>query len=1021
MFEENKDVLKRYYVNEDSLNKNQYNELNTCFRNKKRCIDLTEDSPEKVETKEKSVIQVPCSSPITFSSFFPKNPEIKKDIHSLSSSEEEKEDLIRKTNLIPKPANSNAQKRYREEKDSTSFEKTFEPIHNQDEDAITIIEESPIGKFKGYMSKFLYSPYKSTHPVPNPQFQSSNTSDLYTNTPFAYKEKNDISANITEKDTNKNMSFKEKMDFLKKIYPHLPYYVLEGMILNSNDFENINEIINFDNVDITNLGSSTIDVCEKTTSKRTLQHPRYTIREKHINSTQNQKYIAPVNTTNKITQKKRLVRGVSRMKNKEKDDDLSTLEDSLSNEADDDNELEEEVLKFLNEKQAEKIADLANCTLETAKEIIEFRPFKNIDSVKEIRSKESKKNLKDKRKEKKTLGMKMMGSYKAIDSLISKCDELGKSISKIISGWGLEVTPESGELSIGCDDIDKIRTLNDQEYITQQPNLIPDTIKLKRYQLFGVNWLNLLYKKRLSGILADEMGLGKTCQVIAFFAHLLELGKTGPHLIVVPASTLENWLREMAKFCPALKVEPYYGTQNERLDIRCHLEKNSDYNIIITTYQLATGNKEDRIFLRRQKFDVCVYDEGHFLKNSLSERYKHLMNINANFRLLLTGTPLQNNLKELISLLFFILPKLFSENIEKLITVFKTKTIDGNMESTLLSQQRIVRAKSMMTPFVLRRKKIHVLNDLPKKIQRIEFCEMNQEQQDIYNECISNQKKSIEARATGTEIKIDEKRSFNILMQLRKAVNHPLLFRRFYDNKILKKIAKNIIKEPEYQNASQNYIYEDMEVMTDFELHQLCKKFPSIRSFALKGTPWMNCGKVEKLKNLLIEKKEKGDKILLFSQFVETLNILEEVLETLNIAFTRLDGRTSVDARQDIIDQFTDETDITVFLLSTKAGGFGINLSCANVVILYDGSFNPHDERQAEDRAHRVGQTREVEVIRLVTKNTIEEYIQSLANTKLALDSRVSGSDDDKIELKAEMFVKHLLENSSHELELSTL
>ncbi|KAG5518909.1 hypothetical protein PMAC_002440 [Pneumocystis sp. 'macacae'] len=1018
--------------------------MNTSFQNKKRCIDLTGESPDGLKTAISSVVQVPCSSPITFSPFLSKNTEIKKDIHSLiSSEEEEKEDLIRKTNLIPKTVKINASV-YDEKGDDSRFKKTFQSIQNQDEDTVTVIEESPIGKFRKCMSKFHYEAHKDAYFISNQQFQPSDTSSLLTNSIFNInmEKKNGLFANNTEKNLKKNASFEEKMDFLKKIYPHLPYYILENMI-NSTKFENIDEIVNFENVDIMNLETSVVNTHEKTPSKRTLQYPRYTIREKHINSTQNQKYTAPVNPENKVFQKKKLIKGISRIKNKEKEDFSLSDDSSVSDDkVNCNNELEKEVLKFLNEQQAEKIADLANCTLETAKEIIESRPFQNIDSVKAIRNKEHRKDIKDKRKEKKTIGSKiletcleMMEGYKAIDSLISKCNELGKSISKSLSGWGLEIISENGELSIGCDDIDKIYTINDQEYINQQPNLVPDTIKLKRYQLFGVNWLNLLYKKKLSGILADEMGLGKTCQIIAFFAHLLELGKVGPHLIVVPASTLgiafsmfssknnyllENWLRELAKFCPALKVEPYYGTQNERLDIRYHLEENPNYNVIITTYQLATGSKEDRMFLRRQKFDVCVYDEGHFLKNSLSERYKHLMNINANFRLLLTGTPLQNNLKELISLLFFILPKLFSENIEKLTTVFKTKTVNNNnMESTLLSQQRIMCAKSMMTPFVLRRKKIHVLNDLPKKIQRVEFCEMNQEQQNIYNECISNQKKSIEAKSEEIESKMD-KRPFNVIMQLRKAANHPLLFRRIYNNDVLKKIAKNIIKEPEYHNSNQNYIYEDMEVMTDFELHQLCKKFPSIHSFALKGTPWMNCGKVEKLKNLLIEKKEKGDKVLLFSQFVETLNILEEVLETLNIAFTRLDGRTSVDTRQDIIDQFTDETDITVFLLSTKAGGFGINLSCANVVILYDGSFNPHDDRQAEDRAHRVGQTREVEVIRLVTKNTIEEYIQSLANTKLTLDSRVSGLDDEKIESKAEMFVEHLLENPSHQPNLYT-
>ncbi|KTW30700.1 hypothetical protein T552_00412 [Pneumocystis carinii B80] len=1003
----------------------------TVSKNKKRCIDLTEYVEEPLKREDDSVIQVACSSPISISSFLGENHPTSKNIDNLTLYTEENKDLIQKTNLIHK-RDRNEDKMVDTTGPSCSLpvENNFNKVYQEKvEDTTFVVKESPIEKFKEYTSQFAYQK-KGNVNVETKEMMQKPSVDGHANLSNGYLIQKAPQAKSEREKKIESAAFQKKKDFLRRIYPHLPEYVLENMLLKpltsstltsstSSGFNNTTELTNLENVDITNLKSSPIGVQEKITSKRTLQHSRYTIREKHINSTQNQNYVTPVHTTNKFVQKKRLIRGISRTKN-QKDSFSESDDSSVSNEdVNDNSQLEEETLEFLNQKSAKEIADLANCTLEIAEEIIESRPFKNIDSVKEIRSK-CKTDEKDRRKEKKTLGMKVLEScmemlegYKAIDSLISKCDELGKSISKSISNWGLKIAPEIGELSIGSDDIDKIQ-INDQEYINQQPNLIPDTVKLKRYQLFGVNWLNLLYRKKLSGILADEMGLGKTCQIIAFFAHLLELGKTGPHLIVVPASTLENWLRELAKFCPSLKVEPYYGTQNERLDIRYHLEENPDYNIIITTYQLATGSKEDRTFLRRQRFDVCVYDEGHFLKNSLSERYKHLMNINANFRLLLTGTPLQNNLKELISLLFFILPTLFSENIEKLITVFKIKTInDGNSGSTLLSEQRIMRAKSMMTPFVLRRKKIHVLNDLPKKIQHIEFCEMNKEQQSIYDECIFTQKKSVEERAAGIESKNDGKRTYNILMQLRKATNHPLLFRRIYNNVILKKIAKNIMKEPDYQNANQNYIYEDMEVMTDFEIHQLCKKFPSIQSFALKGTPWMNSGKVEKLKYILMEAKERGNKVLLFSQFVETLNILEEVLETLNIAFTRLDGRTSVDTRQDIIDQFTDESDITVFLLSTKAGGFGINLSCANIVILYDGSFNPHDDKQAEDRAHRVGQIKEVHVIRLVTKNTIEEYIQSLANTKLALDSSVCGLDDKQLELKAEIYVKHLLENPS--------
>lgn len=388
---------------------------------------------------------------------------------------------------------------------------------------------------------------------------------------------------------------------------------------------------------------------------------------------------------------------------------------------------------------------------------------------------------------------------------------------------------------------------------------------------------------------------------------------------------------------------------------------------------------------------VCVYDEGHILKNSNSAGYVELMRIPAQFRLLLTGTPLQNNLRELASLLGFILPSVFREHRKDLEFIFshKAKTTDDS-HAALLSTQRIARAKSMMTPFILRRKKHQVLKYLVKKSCRVQYCEMTRSQTEIYESEKTRALQVIEQRAAGQKTTND---SANIMMALRKASIHPLVFRRLYNDKILSKMSKACLKEKEFRESDIDLVYQDMAVMTDFELHVFCEKYPSTMSeFALRKDEWMDSGKVKSLCELLVTYKENGDRALIFSQFVMMIDILEFVLETLGIRFFRLDGATKIDERQDMIDQFYDEEDITVFLLSTKAGGAGINLACANKVVIFDSGFNPQDDIQAENRAHRVGQKRDVEVIRLVTRGTIEEQIHALGETKLALDDRVAGS-----------------------------
>lgn len=173
-------------------------------------------------------------------------------------------------------------------------------------------------------------------------------------------------------------------------------------------------------------------------------------------------------------------------------------------------------------------------------------------------------------------------------------------------------------------------------------------------------------------------------------------------------------------------------------------------------------------------------------------------------------------------------------------------------------------------------------------------------------------------------------------MQLRKVANHPLLVRSVYKDDVLTQMSRQIMREPEYCDANPDYIFEDMTYMSDFELHSLCKKFKSLHQFALEEKYWMDAGKVQTLKSLLPAMKDRGDRILIFSQFVIMLDVLEEVMKSLDMAYLRLDGSTNVSGRQDIIDTFNTNADIPVFLISTKAGGVGINLTSANVVIIYD-------------------------------------------------------------------------------------
>ncbi|RMD40027.1 hypothetical protein DV735_g5111, partial [Chaetothyriales sp. CBS 134920] len=695
--------------------------------------------------------------------------------------------------------------------------------------------------------------------------------------------------------------------------------------------------------------------------------------------------------------------------------DDETVYDSVQKVDSDSEELSSEarLLKFFNDCTAADLADIAGIELSLADHVLSKRPFNTLRAIQKVEAPNAK-PTKGKRKSA-PIGVRisekvqeMLASYDAVDFLVKKCEALSKPLVAAMKSWGVKINDSTGgELDMTSltnsrhsshDSGIGTPISDDGQPISQplfgQPASMNSAFKMKDYQVVGMNWLNLLYEHKLSCILADDMGLGKTYQVIAFLSHLRETGQNGPHLVVVPAATLENWLKEFQNFSPGLQVEPYYSTvPGERAYMRDLIDdKRDSINVIVTTYALAKA-PEDHKWLKNFGFQCTVFDEGHALKNAESQVYRRLIRIKSQFRLLLTGTPLQNNLKELISLLGFMLPALFKDKYDDLHAIFtqKIKALDENHEA-LLSAQRIARARSMLTPFILRRKKQQVLKDLPRKDRRVEYCDLTPEQAEIYRSWLQRAWQIREQRERG-----EVAESSHILMKLRQAAIHPLLFRRVYTDKMLPKIARQCLKEAQWAESNPDLIVVELTAYSDMEIHRLCSQSPSIERFALNDNEWLASGKVQKMLELLRKFMAEGHRTLIFSQFVMVLDILELVLERETIAYFRLDGSTPVSQRQDLIDTFCAHDNYTpVFMLSTKAGGAGINLAKANKVIVFDSGFNPQDDVQAENRAHRIGQTKEVEVIRLVTRGTVEEQIYAMGETKIKLDERVAGVGGDE-------------------------
>ncbi|EAA21734.1 chromodomain-helicase-DNA-binding protein, CHD-1-related [Plasmodium yoelii yoelii] len=467
--------------------------------------------------------------------------------------------------------------------------------------------------------------------------------------------------------------------------------------------------------------------------------------------------------------------------------------------------------------------------------------------------------------------------------------------------------------------------------------------KLRAYQLTGLNWMVSRMKRNLSVLLADEMGLGKTVQTIAVVGHMLYKEKLiGPYLVLVPQSTVDNWLNEFKNWLPQANVVCYHGNAVSRELIRTYeLKKvyvqNRGYrykfDVCITTPSIL-NSVSDVELLKRIPWQLMVVDEAHQLKNRQSKRFIELKQFMAESKLLLSGTPLHNNLEELWTLLHFLNPQQYTyyEAFQKKYNEIENTSLIGEAK-----QKQLMQLQHELHEVILRRVKKDVEKSLPNKVERILRVELSPIQIEYYKNILTKNYEQLAKASGGAKNSLQ-----NICMELKKVCNHPFL-------------CCEPIDKDEYR---ERLVYSS--------------------------------GKICLLEKLLIRLKERGNRVLIFSQMVKMLNILSEYLTLRGFKHQRLDGTMTKEMRKKAMNHFNSKnSDDFVFLLSTKAGGLGINLTSADTVIIYDSDWNPQNDLQAGARAHRIGQTKTVQIYRLVTKDSIEQTILERAKVKMVLDTLV--------------------------------
>ncbi|GAW20692.1 hypothetical protein ANO14919_102010 [Xylariales sp. No.14919] len=655
----------------------------------------------------------------------------------------------------------------------------------------------------------------------------------------------------------------------------------------------------------------------------------------------------------------------------------------------------EQVLNYLNSCTAESLAQITGFPAADSKLMVSCRPFASVSDAELVSKKESRSKSKAKRVQLGLLFVEKLTSwfaaFHAASEVIRHCENRGEKLRKAMASWPMDKNGRSQE--------------GDALPVSEKPRLMADNVALKSYQLLGLNWMNLLHSEGFSGILADDMGLGKTCQVISMISHLVgsyskKSGGTRPwpFLVVVPPSVCENWMAEFERFAPELSVCPYLGKDRRNMDP----EEARNNHVVLTSYSQVERAKEDLRWLQELEPYAAIFDEGHKLKNRKNLIYKQMMRVPTEWRLILSGTPVQNNLKELLTLLHFVEPDLFGDEIfDQLDIIFEAKVPNKEIHNfAALAKERVSNARAIMAPFILQRRKEEVL-DLAKKTEHNVVVDMHPKQKAIYEEVKGRYLVPKNQRASST---IKDSHSW---MQLRKAAIHHQLFRVHFTDKVVKEIvdilwAKCSEEELYVQSKADRHkalLLENYMEKSDFQLHLECKHFEKyIGHFDIPHRSWEEGPKVRKLLELVRGYMKNGDRVLVFSRFDLVIDILRETLAFSDIPYCELTGSTDISDRFPEIERFNGNPDIPVFLLTTGAGGTGLNLTAANKIIIFDQSDNPQDDVQASNRAHRIGQTRDVEVIRLITRDSVEGLIFNSCVKKLMLARIVEGNipvDDD--------------------------
>uniref|UniRef100_A0A8C4UB70 Proliferation-associated SNF2-like protein n=1 Tax=Falco tinnunculus TaxID=100819 RepID=A0A8C4UB70_FALTI len=549
--------------------------------------------------------------------------------------------------------------------------------------------------------------------------------------------------------------------------------------------------------------------------------------------------------------------------------------------------------------------------------------------------------------------------------------------------------------------LDPVRKFNGQPVPFQQPKIFTGGV-MRWYQVEGMEWLRMLWENGINGILADEMGLGKTIQCIATIALMVERGVPGPFLVCGPLSTLPNWMSEFKRFTPEIPLMLYHGAQQERRKLvrKIHGRQGSlqIHPVVITSFEIAM---RDRNVLQHCFWKYLIVDEGHRIKNMNCRLIRELKQFNADNKLLLTGTPLQNNLAELWSLLNFLLPDVF-DDLKSFESWFDITTITETAEDIIAKEreQNILHMlHQILTPFLLRRLKSDVALEVPPKREVVVYAPLTKKQETFYTAIVNrtirnllgnNEEEVVELTPTGRP----KRRS-------RKLVDYSEEHNGSPDDleKLIRKTQEEVEKERPVVEVS---IPMDSEVNLKLQnimmlLRKCCNHpylieyplDPATQQFKVDEDLVKNSGKFLLLDRMLPELKKRGHKILLFSQMTMMLDILMDYCYLRNFKFSRLDGSMSYAEREENMHQFNTDSEVFLFLVSTRAGGLGINLTAADTVIIYDSDWNPQSDLQAQDRCHRIGQTKPVVVYRLVTANTIDQKIVERAAAKRKLEKLI--------------------------------